>query len=616
MPKYTEMDAQFILQAFLSDEKLLRHIKKKVHVLKKQANITHPEDYKFIVNNAIDISLAEIGIHDLVKAYFEGKKRPPASGGGTSRRSQLAQGGANDSPSLSAGSRKSQVSSTSGGASGVPSPGASSHVSKLSQSSRGSSHNQISLKKSPGSPDRKVKGKGRKSNGERKSSPSPGEKQNGNTGNFDFNQTYRFTPDDFRGLASPMHPGNGGVPNGGGGNNDHSRRDHGNHGLDDYDDIGGPRSFASGTTATVVTSAAIAAASSNSSPPSSRRYSADNTRISDDFNHNTLEQDSDEAFYRNEFDEIIASPDPFGTDSATIPVASVPLHKQALVKSHDLTLKEATEPYNHSLPPVSNDKTVEDWKVVGEELTDEVMEQKEDHTGSDIEIIKREENGTADRSKENKREPSFEQKDNQQSIEPEHQQEREDESDEDQNQQFDEDSINNSDPGLQHEEDVAEENVEEEEDPDGDYSMGDFESPTNSPHRESVRSQVDHGEEVVDQVGESPARVGGQRQRDGRVYFPDDVVASTLYHRMKYLPAETAELFYTQDEAMQFQYDYDREVNRADNANLDWYEWIMTRTEEQEAADEEEDAAMQQQAYEEYWEGQDDEVSDNSNEFW
>ncbi|CAE7561268.1 unnamed protein product, partial [Symbiodinium microadriaticum] len=90
-----------------------------------------------------------------------------------------------------------------------------------------------------------------------------------------------------------------------------------------------------------------------------------------------------------------------------------------------------------------------------------------------------------------------------------------------------------------------------------------------------------------------------------------DVVSDTFYHRLKYAPDEVADLFYTHEEAMQFQYDYDREATKAEAEGREWTEWIMERTEEELAADELEYAAVQDD-FRNYWDG--DEYEGGSHE--
>jgi hypothetical protein len=567
-------DADFILKAFLTDEKLLRHIKKKVHSMRQDAKIVHKEDLRFLVNRAIDAALVDIGIQDLIKAYFAGRKKP--------HHPNVTHG----SPSHSTGSRRSQTSG-------------SSHASKTNRQSQNIA---FSKKTGPSSPENKNKLKSKKlSNSDRKTSGSSLEKAHGvssghggGNGKFDFTQTYRFSPEDFQGLAVPMQqssssssgsegrrqrqqpvPERGAV--GGYGNSNghaHARRHH-SHDYAEYDDIGGPQSFTSGTTVTAVTSAAISPPSS--SPHSSHRYS--NSSPDEE------EQDTEEAFYPNEFDEIIASPDPFGLDSsegmsgkkgvAGVGYSPFPLPSER--ESHD----------SYVVADGDGDREGGVVEGVGRDLHDEPSLEPEGNLKPRQEVLEGQEEQEQEQREGAGQESSIG-IENEEAIMEEVDQLGEQELSEELRRQKEE----------QQEEHHHEEEVEvevEEEEPEGDYSMGDFESPSHSPAR-------------VARTGEG----GGSK----RVVFPDDVVASTLFHRMKYVPAETAELFYTQDEAMQFQYDYDREVTRAENANLDWYEWIMTRSEEQQLADEEEDAAMEQEAYSNYWEEQEQEESDNSNEFW
>eukprot|EP00602_Paraphysomonas_sp_CaronLab_P006455 CAMPEP_0185032506 /NCGR_PEP_ID=MMETSP1103-20130426/20641_1 /TAXON_ID=36769 /ORGANISM="Paraphysomonas bandaiensis, Strain Caron Lab Isolate" /LENGTH=347 /DNA_ID=CAMNT_0027568435 /DNA_START=232 /DNA_END=1272 /DNA_ORIENTATION=+ len=103
-----------------------------------------------------------------------------------------------------------------------------------------------------------------------------------------------------------------------------------------------------------------------------------------------------------------------------------------------------------------------------------------------------------------------------------------------------------------------------------------------------------------------------------RVTFVEGIVSDTFFHRQKYAPHELSELFYTHEEAMQFQFDFDREAQRADSDGKEWTEWIMERSEEQLEQDAIEDAAMQDD-FRDYWEGNEayeDSPSGSSNDMW
>jgi hypothetical protein len=64
-----------------------------------------------------------------------------------------------------------------------------------------------------------------------------------------------------------------------------------------------------------------------------------------------------------------------------------------------------------------------------------------------------------------------------------------------------------------------------------------------------------------------------------RVIFPASELSTVLYCR-KCAPHELAELFYTREEEMRFQVDYDREAQQAEVAGLDWNKWVTQHTEE------------------------------------
>jgi hypothetical protein len=102
-------------------------------------------------------------------------------------------------------------------------------------------------------------------------------------------------------------------------------------------------------------------------------------------------------------------------------------------------------------------------------------------------------------------------------------------------------------------------------------------------HEESGTLDLGEGDEFEEDTGdysyeydeeEEEAVEGGAGVSKGerRVRFPDHIVSDTFYHRLKYAPDEVAELFYTHSEAMQFQYDYDREATKAEAEGREWTE--------------------------------------------
>ena len=144
---------------------------------------------------------------------------------------------------------------------------------------------------------------------------------------------------------------------------------------------------------------------------------------------------------------------------------------------------------------------------------------------------------------------------------------------------------------------------EEEEEEGLDYSLNDFEQPsmsTASPRHggddgsassgrsldlgegDAAHQDDDSGDShddderaamTYDDEGEwGPA--GGDIGGGRRVQFSQSVVSDTFYHRLKYAPEEVVDLFYTHEEAMQFQYDYDREATKAEAEGREWTEYV------------------------------------------
>jgi hypothetical protein len=134
-----------------------------------------------------------------------------------------------------------------------------------------------------------------------------------------------------------------------------------------------------------------------------------------------------------------------------------------------------------------------------------------------------------------------------------------------------------------------------------DYSGSDFEgtSPEKSSHE---------NENWFHETETKPKRT---------VNFLDGLVSDTFVHREKHALEDVPELFYTQDESMKFQYDYDREAQRADSDGVSWLDWMMERTEEERLKHEEEDE-LHQHEYQDYWEGNEqyEEESQSGDEMW
>lgn len=82
------------------------------------------------------------------------------------------------------------------------------------------------------------------------------------------------------------------------------------------------------------------------------------------------------------------------------------------------------------------------------------------------------------------------------------------------------------------------------------------------------------------------------------VSFSENVVSDVYLFRYKYTPSEAQEMFYCQDDALRFQYDFDREAQKALAQNMDWNDWIQERTDEDILADELQDEYLTSRMYE------------------
>jgi hypothetical protein len=108
-----------------------------------------------------------------------------------------------------------------------------------------------------------------------------------------------------------------------------------------------------------------------------------------------------------------------------------------------------------------------------------------------------------------------------------------------------------------------------------------------------------------------------------KVNFPQNLVSDTFVLREKHAPEDIPDLFYTQEESMRFQYDLDRETQRADSDGVSWLDWMMERSEEDRLKHEEEDELLQHE-YQDYWEGneryqeeeEEGEESQSGDEMW
>jgi hypothetical protein len=93
-------------------------------------------------------------------------------------------------------------------------------------------------------------------------------------------------------------------------------------------------------------------------------------------------------------------------------------------------------------------------------------------------------------------------------------------------------------------------------------------------------------EEEEEEKPKSERDDGGRKRR---VVFHENVVSDVFLTRYKFDRCEVADLFFTVEEGYQFQVDFDRELDRAKEANKGWLDWIMERTDEEAARHEAED---------------------------
>lgn len=127
--------------------------------------------------------------------------------------------------------------------------------------------------------------------------------------------------------------------------------------------------------------------------------------------------------------------------------------------------------------------------------------------------------------------------------------------------------INNYNRYYEEEEEDDDEYNEEEEvenrddNYDYEYSMNDFETSMSS----SSPGKSNHPSVVK----LFPYPKQGKKKHQNQVNFVDGYVSDTFIHREKHDDEDVPQLFYTQNEAMQFQYDYDREAERALRDGLD-----------------------------------------------
>lgn len=174
-----------------------------------------------------------------------------------------------------------------------------------------------------------------------------------------------------------------------------------------------------------------------------------------------------------------------------------------------------------------------------------------------------------------------------------------------------------------------------------DYSMSDFETSMNSPEKSLTKiisqkenNNTDNNDQNNNNNNNSDNSIVNNNNNDNnntdnnapikpkkrQVNFVEGFVSDMFVHREKHTPEEVSQLFYTQNEAMRFQYDYDREAQRADNEGVDWLKWMMNRSEEDRIRHEQEDES-EQYMNQDYWEDNDqydqyEEESQSGEDMW
>ena len=105
-----------------------------------------------------------------------------------------------------------------------------------------------------------------------------------------------------------------------------------------------------------------------------------------------------------------------------------------------------------------------------------------------------------------------------------------------------------------------------------------------------------------------------ESEKENRVRFANSIVSDVFLSRYKYDNEQVAELFFTREEGLKFQLDFDREFERASAENKEWIDWIMERTEEQAAHDDACDLEARQREID--WDMQDEDPVYDDNDLF
>lgn len=145
----------------------------------------------------------------------------------------------------------------------------------------------------------------------------------------------------------------------------------------------------------------------------------------------------------------------------------------------------------------------------------------------------------------------------------------------------------------------------------------DFETNIQSPEK-SIIQTTNQDQNNISNINNNNINIINNKKlnkHQRQVNFVEGFVSDTFVHREKHTPEEVSQLFYTQDEAIRFQYDYDREAQRADKDGIDWLNWMMGRSEEDRIKHEQEDE-LEQYHQQDYWEDNDQyELEENEDDY-
>jgi len=115
----------------------------------------------------------------------------------------------------------------------------------------------------------------------------------------------------------------------------------------------------------------------------------------------------------------------------------------------------------------------------------------------------------------------------------------------------------------------------------GVYIGSDFILDIDSPSMKRPGQLRDDADDYEDDNFEDQASEKFSENHRRRVSFKaPEVVSETHFHRSKFSPDEIPTMFYTHDEAHQFQADYSYEIYRAESLGVTWDEWWEARSQE------------------------------------